>query len=176
MDHLWTPWRSTYINAKKGPGECIFCRAFSNPQDDEANLVVHRGTECFVLLNRYPYTSGHLMIVPNEHVSRLRQSSHSSSLELIVLARDAEQILETLYRPDGENLGMNLGAAAGAGIQEHIHLHILPRWFGDANFMTAIGEARIIPESLEHTYAKVRAEFTKLKSGSYLSGASGDAS
>lgn len=162
MDYLWTPWRSTYIKAKKEPGGCIFCRAFSNPQDDETNLVVYRGQECFVLLNRYPYTSGHLMIVPNEHVSRLNGSTRASSLEMIVLARDAERVLENIYHPDGVNLGMNLGAAAGAGIQEHIHLHVLPRWFGDANFMTAVGQARIIPESLEDTYAKVRSEFVKV--------------
>lgn len=163
MDHLWTPWRSTYMEAKKAPGECVFCAAFRTVEDDEARLVIHRGESCFVILNRYPYTSGHLMIVPNGHVSRLSASTPESSGEMMSLARDAERILENVYKPDGINIGMNLGAAAGAGIQQHIHLHVLPRWFGDANFITSIGDTRIIPESLDETYAKLRGEFAKLE-------------
>ena len=103
------------------------------------------------------------MIVPNEHVSKLSASTSESSQEMMALARDAERILENVYKPDGINLGMNLGAAAGAGIQQHIHLHVLPRWFGDANFITSIGDTRIIPESLEETYTKLRVEFDKLR-------------
>ncbi len=166
MDHLWTPWRSTYMEAKKTPGECVFCRAFRQPADDEENLVVYRGETCFVILNRYPYTTGHLMIVPNEHVSRLMASSPASSREMIELTRCAERILESIYKPDGLNLGMNLGSAAGAGITEHIHMHVLPRWLGDANFMTAVGDTRIMPEGLEITYEKVRRGFETLKGAS----------
>lgn len=131
---------------------------------DEVNLVVYRGALCFVLLNRYPYTSGHLMIAPYEHVSRLTASAESTTDEMMLLARRAEQVLESVYHPDGLNLGMNLGEAAGAGIEQHIHLHVLPRWKGDANFMSTVGSTRIIPETLEDTYAKLRSKFVSANS------------
>jgi ATP adenylyltransferase len=162
MEHLWTPWRSTYVAGEVRPpaGHCIFCDAVQRADDE--SFILYRGRLNFVLLNRYPYTSGHLMIAPYEHVSRLAQTSPSSSEEMMQLARAAERILEAAYSPAGLNIGMNLGQAAGAGIAEHIHLHALPRWIGDSNFMTVVGETRVMPESLEQTYAKLRDPFRSL--------------
>jgi ATP adenylyltransferase len=161
MEYLWAPWRSRYMQAKATNADCIFCVAARNPKDDEKTLVVHRGTHCFVILNRYPYTSGHLMIVPYEHVAKLEAATQESTAELMMLARQAEQVLESIYKPDGLNLGMNLGIAAGAGIEQHLHLHVLPRWSGDANFMTTVGNSRIIPEALEDTFHKVNLGFAR---------------
>lgn len=162
MNQLWTPWRSAYMNEKKDKAGCIFCHAAADPKADEQNLVIFRGTLAFALLNRYPYTSGHLMIAPYMHVSRLAQASEDASVEVMRLTRRAERMLERAYRPDGLNLGMNLGEAAGAGIEQHIHMHVLPRWKGDANFMTSVGSTRIIPEALDETYAKLRDGFAQL--------------
>lgn len=159
MNRLWTPWRSVYMRQKKDRGRCIFCDAAAAPAADEQNLVVSRGVLSFVLLNRYPYTSGHLMIAPYAHVSRLAGASAETTSEMMSFTRRAEQVLEAAYRPDGLNLGMNLGEAAGAGIEEHIHMHVLPRWKGDANFMTSVGDTRIIPEALDETYRKLRDGF-----------------
>ena len=158
MNHLWTPWRSKYIQGKKEKGRCIFCEAAVSSEDRE-NLVVFRGQCCFVILNRYPYTNGHLMIAPYEHVSRLNQSGEQTTEEMMRLVRRAEEILQEAYRPDGLNLGMNLGEAAGAGIEQHIHMHVLPRWNGDANFMTSVAETRILPELLDDTYSKLVGKF-----------------
>jgi len=160
MTHLWTPWRSTYMTQKKDKSRCIFCDAAAD-SSDEKNLVVHRGASCFVLLNRYPYTSGHIMIAPYEHAARLNRIAEATTDEIIRLTRRAENILEEIYRPDGLNFGMNLGQAAGAGIEQHIHMHVLPRWNGDANFMTSVGNTRVIPEALEDTYAKLKNGFAK---------------
>lgn len=162
MEHLWTPWRSTYMEAKKLRSACIFCVAAQNPADDRTTLVVHRGEYCFIILNRYPYTSGHMMIVPYDHVSKLTSMSAAGTIEMMELATRAEQVLEALYHPEGLNMGMNFGAAAGAGITQHIHLHMLPRWSGDANFMTTVGNTRIIPEALGVTYDKVSRAFADL--------------
>lgn len=158
MEHLWTPWRSTYMKANRSASACIFCAAAAST-DDAANLVVYRAARVFVMLNRYPYTSGHLMIAPYEHVSRLGGAAEETTQEMMFVARRAERYLEDAYRPDGLNLGMNLGEAAGAGIEQHIHMHVLPRWKGDANFMTTVADTRIVPEPLEETYAKLRAKF-----------------
>ena len=158
MTHLWTPWRSAYMQEKKDKSRCIFCDALAS-SEDEQNLVVYRGKSTFVILNRYPYTSGHLMIAPHVHVSRLAQISEETADELMKLARRAEEIIEAVYQPDGLNVGMNLGHAAGAGIEEHIHMHVLPRWLGDSNFMTSLSNTRVIPESLQETYAKLKRRF-----------------
>jgi len=158
MSHLWTPWRSTYMTAKKDKSRCIFCAAAEGSADEES-LLMYRGEFCFVILNRYPYTTGHLMIAPYQHVSRLLQVTQEVTDEMMRLARLAEQNLEDVYRPDGLNLGMNLGEAAGAGIEQHIHLHVLPRWKGDANFMTTVGAVRIMPEALVETYRKLKPKF-----------------
>ena len=146
------------MQAKKDKGKCVFCSAAAGSADAET-LIVYRGALSFVILNRYPYTSGHLMIAPYAHVSRLNQTSEATSGEMIRFARLAEKLIESVYRPDGLNLGMNLGQAAGAGIEEHIHMHVLPRWSGDANFMTSVSETRVIPEALDDTYTKLRNAF-----------------
>ena len=159
MTHLWTPWRSVYMQQKKDKIRCIFCDALASPSDEE-NLVIYRGEATFAILNRYPYTSGHLMIAPNLHVYRLAQISERTANELMNLTRRAEEIIEDVYHPDGLNIGMNLGQAAGAGIEQHIHMHVLPRWNGDANFMTSIGDTRVIPESLRDTYFKLKQAFS----------------
>ena len=158
MTHLWTPWRSTYMREHKDKSRCIFCDAAASTNDEE-NLVVYRGQLSFIMLNRFPYTSGHLMIAPYEHVARFHDTSEATAEEITRLTRRAEQVLEEIYRPEGLNLGMNLGEAAGAGVDQHIHMHVLPRWKGDANFMTTVGQARIIPEALDDTYAKLKGQF-----------------
>jgi ATP adenylyltransferase len=158
MDHLWTPWRSTYITSKKDDSQCIFCYAAA-AGDDERTLVVYRAELNFIMLNRYPYTNGHLMIAPYLHASRLQGLSEPATAEMMKLARLSEAVLESVYKPHGLNMGLNLGEAAGAGIEQHLHLHALPRWKGDANFMTSVGNTRIIPEALDETYRKLRAGF-----------------
>ena len=159
MTHLWTPWRSTYMQQGRDKTRCIFCDA-AQSQADQENLVIYRGGSAFIMLNRYPYTSGHIMIAPYVHVARLAQIPLETASEIIALARHAETIIEEVYRPDGLNLGMNLGEAAGAGVEEHIHMHVLPRWKGDANFMTTVAGTRVIPELLGDTYAKLKARFS----------------
>jgi ATP adenylyltransferase len=149
------------MHAGTGKHACIFCEAAMGT-DDEKNLVIYRDALCFVMLNRYPYTSGHLMIAPYEHVSRLMATTESTTDEMTRLARRAEHILQEVYHPDGFNLGMNLGEAAGAGVEQHIHLHVLPRWKGDANFMSTVAKTRIIPETLEDTYTKLKLNFAQL--------------
>jgi ATP adenylyltransferase len=158
MQHLWAPWRSKYIHAPRDKDRCVFCDVAAAGNDGET-MVLYRGQFVFVLLNVYPYTSGHLMIAPYAHVSRLSQASEEATAEMMKLTRRAEAILQEQYRPDGLNLGMNLGQAAGAGIEEHIHMHVLPRWLGDANFITTVGEARVLPESLEDTYQRLAGKF-----------------
>src|SRR5215469_15827017 len=142
MDHLFTPWRYAYItNAEKMP-ECLFC-AKARETDDAKALIVHRGEHCFVMLNAFPYTSGHVMIAPYEHIDQLQKLAPTGAQEMMALTQKLEGILRELYSPDGLNLGMNLGKAAGAGVAGHIHMHVLPRWIADANFMSVIGETRV---------------------------------
>lgn len=160
MTHLWTPWRSKYITGKKDKMRCVFCEAVAS-SDDEQVLIVHRGQHTFIILNRYPYTSGHVMIAPYEHASRLNQISAEAAQEMMKFVRRTETVLEQIYKPHGLNLGMNLGEAAGAGIEQHIHMHVLPRWNGDANFMTSVGHTRVMPELLEETYAKLHGAFAE---------------
>jgi ATP adenylyltransferase len=158
MDYLWTPWRYQYITTTGGAGECVFCAAARNA-DDRVSLIAHRGERNFVILNRYPYTSGHLMVVPYEHAAAIEDVSEETTAEMMRLARTSVRCLKTLYHPDGLNMGMNLGKSAGAGIAGHLHLHVLPRWTGDTNFMTVVSETRVLPESLEETWERVRAAF-----------------
>jgi ATP adenylyltransferase len=156
MDYLWTPWRYRYIaDAHKSDG-CIFCDAVA-ANDDVKMLVVLRAKKNFIILNRFPYTSGHVMVVPYEHVSDLSGADSETLCEMMELAKRLKVALEKSYHPEGYNLGMNLGRAAGAGVQGHIHLHVLPRWCGDSNFMTVTGETRVEPEDLATTYEKLRA-------------------
>lgn len=158
MDYLFTPWRYAYIkDAGKEPG-CIFCDKIAKAEDEKA-FVVHRAEHCFICLNAFPYTNGHVMIVPYEHVDELRKLSDAAAAEMMRLSQRMETILRELYRPDGINLGMNIGAAAGAGVASHIHMHALPRWTADSNFMTTVGETRVLPESLEITWKRMREKF-----------------
>lgn len=161
MEYLWTPWRSTYMQAKNDKRHCIFCEAGAGSEDDRS-LVVYRGQFSFVILNRYPYTTGHVMIAPYSHVSRLTLASEEASAEIMRLMRKAENVIEDIYHPNGLNLGMNLGEAAGAGIEQHIHMHVLPRWIGDANFMTSVSSTRVLPESLNDTYRKMKKAYGML--------------
>ena len=161
MDYLWTPWRYTYIttadNSAAKP-DCVFCELLRSG-DDEKSLIVYRGRYNFIILNAFPYTSGHSMVVPYEHLDRLHRLAPEAATEMIALGQRLEVALLDLYRPDGVNLGMNVGKAAGAGIAGHIHLHVLPRWVADANFMTVIGETRVLPELLSTTYQRLKSKF-----------------
>jgi ATP adenylyltransferase len=163
MDRLWTPWRYAYVSQAEPSGGCLFCEK-AQPGGDEEKLVLRRGGRNFILLNLYPYTNGHIMIAPYEHVSTLGDLSEESAVEMMRLARLSEQILRRVYHPKGVNIGMNVGECAGAGVAAHIHLHLLPRWPGDVSFMTTVGETRVIPEDLATTYAKLSVEFAKLPS------------
>jgi ATP adenylyltransferase len=157
MDYLWTPLRYQYmaqVTAGKQP-DCIFCDAVAR-NDDENTLIVYRGAKVFVILNRFPYTSGHVMIVPYAHVAELNLCDADALAEMMTLAQRIEKAFRADYKPDGMNLGMNLGRAAGAGVAGHLHLHALPRWFGDSNFMTVTGETRVHPEDLHVTYDRLR--------------------
>ena len=189
MDRLWTPWRYSYITrvdpeARTGiPAElsawpptdaedkhCIFCNMIAAVDyavehgmaletAEKAAHLVYRGQHCFICLNAYPYSTGHVMIVPYQHVASLADLSTAAAGEMMALAQRTETVLRNVYRPGGINLGMNLGEAAGAGIADHIHLHELPRWVGDTNFMTVTAETRVLPEPLDVTWKKLRAEF-----------------
>ncbi len=157
MDYLWTPWRYQYmaeVTSGKQP-ECFFCDAVAGNRDDET-LLVYRGKKMFVILNRYPYTSGHVMVVPYAHVAELNLCEPQTLTEMMELARRVEKAFKVGYKPDGMNLGMNLGKAGGAGVAGHLHLHVLPRWLGDSNFMTVTGETRVLPEDLKTTYEKLK--------------------
>jgi ATP adenylyltransferase len=158
MDYLWSPWRYQYVSRASPDDECIFCRAAAGSNDAET-FVIHRARRNFAILNIFPYTTGHLMIAPYEHVASLEEAHAETLAEMIQLARVAEGHLRAVYRPHGLNIGMNIGECAGAGIAGHIHLHILPRWSADANFMTTIGETRVLPEDLRTTYEKLVKEW-----------------
>ena len=158
MDYLWTPWRYQYITSSGEPGECVFCVA-GRSKDDRAHFVVHRGDHNFVILNRFPYTSGHVMVVPYEHLANLEDLPQAALGELAALSQRAARHLREVYRPEGLNLGMNLGKCAGAGIAGHLHMHVLPRWTGDTNFMTVVAETRVLPEDLERTWERLKAAF-----------------
>jgi ATP adenylyltransferase len=155
MDYLWTPWRYTYIAATTRDTGCVFCNAAA-AGDDKKNLIIFRGAKNFIILNAFPYTSGHVMIVPYAHVAELSAADPETLSEMMQLAQRVQLALESAYHPQGYNLGMNLGRAAGAGVVGHLHLHVLPRWAGDANFMTVVGETRVEPEDLSTTYEKLR--------------------
>ena len=163
MDYLFTPWRYAYITGATAPGDCLFCGLIQlknhQARDDEKLLIVHRAKHCFVVLNAFPYTSGHVMVVPYEHLDQLSKLSQPAAQEMMALTQRMETILRELYRPDGVNLGMNLGKAAGAGVAGHIYMHILPRWFGDVNFMSSVAETRVLPEDLQTTYERIRSKF-----------------
>jgi len=187
MDHLWTPWRYTYVTAadqakRQGvpdelsawPGDkgCVFCNLVAaveyaeahgmpSEQAEKAALIVHRDQNTYVVLNRYPYTSGHVMVLPYAHEGSLAALPTAVAHELMDTAQKLESVLGSVYHPGGVNMGLNLGKAAGAGVAGHLHLHILPRWTGDTNFMTVVGETRVLPEALETTWERIRENFLK---------------
>jgi len=154
MDYLWTPWRYAYVSTAEKAAGCVFCDAVK-ASDDGKTLIVHRARHCFVILNAYPYTPGHVMIVPYEHLDELQKLPSEAASEMMALAQRMETVLRELYQPDGINLGMNIGKAAGAGIAGHIHMHVLPRWVADANFVSVVCETRILPETLEETWKRM---------------------
>jgi ATP adenylyltransferase len=158
---LWSPWRSKYIasGVDAQSQECVFCRIAAHPDSDAANFVLYRGEHAFVVLNLYPYITGHLMVVPYLHTSELDTVAKEITDEMMDLTKRSQTALREVYTPSGFNMGMNLGSAAGAGIADHIHIHLLPRWTGDTNFMTTVGESRVLPEALEITYFKLRQRF-----------------
>src|SRR4051812_35987447 len=158
MDHLWSPWRYRYVSESGPSDECIFC-AKASASNDEENFILYRGKYNFVLLNIFPYAAGHLMIAPYRHLASLEEADPPTVTELAEITRRAEMNLRKVYNAPGYNIGMNIGASAGAGIAGHIHMHALPRWQGDANFMATVAETRVLPEDLRTTYGKLRAAF-----------------
>jgi len=161
---LWAPWRSSYLSSisseeRKG---CIFCDMLRNGRSDRENLIVYRGRKVFVVLNRYPYIAGHIMIVPYRHVSTPEELDEEERKEMMDVLSLSLAALKASYRPDGVNVGMNLGRAAGAGVEGHLHMHVVPRWVGDANFMSVVGDTRVISESLSASYERLREAFSAL--------------
>ncbi len=161
MERLWTPWRLAYVTDASTPAPgCIFCAALSGLDADP--LVVHRAGSAYVILNKFPYNNGHLMVVPHRHVGRLADLDRAELAELMVLAQMSERALAGVYGPHGFNMGLNLGTPAGAGIADHLHMHVVPRWNGDTNFISVVGETRVLPEELPATAARLRAAFASL--------------
>jgi ATP adenylyltransferase len=164
MDRLWAPWRLSYVTAAQVPTpDCIFCDPTGGRDVD---LVVLRGRAAYVILNLYPYNNGHLMVVPTRHLATLEALTADEQVELMHLSRLSEMALHEAYRPQGINVGINLGKAAGAGIENHLHIHLVPRWSGDTNFMTAVGQTRVLPEDLAATVARLRPIFERLHAAS----------
>ena len=161
MNHIWSPWRMDYIMNHDRAVECVFCRAARQKAGPE-NLVVYRAQESFVILNRYPYTSGHVMVVPFVHVASLDELSNQARAEMMELAAQSVTLLREAYQPQGFNIGVNMGEAAGAGIADHIHLHVVPRWMGDTNFMSSVGQTRVLPGSIDESYQRIRQEWEKM--------------
>lgn len=155
LETIWTPWRMKYIQDPHDDTECAFCLA-AQMEDGPENLVFYRGRDIFMILNRYPYTSGHVMCVPYMHVSQMADLKPHAHHEMMDLAVKAMDVLQAVYHPEGFNIGMNLGKVAGAGIEDHLHLHIVPRWGGDTNFMSSVGQTRVLPEFLSDTYRRVK--------------------
>jgi ATP adenylyltransferase len=157
---IWAPWRLAYVTdaSKDIEEECIFC-AKPEAEDDEANLIVHRGEGCFVMLNLFPYTNGHLMVAPYEHVARLQDLAPETLAEMMTLAQRAMSRLESVYEPHGYNVGFNQGRIAGAGVEHHIHMHVVPRWAGDNNFMPVIADTKVMPQTIEQSFEALKGGF-----------------
>ena len=160
FDRIWSPWRKAYVTSGAKEAGCVLCRALEGAADP-ANLVVHVAAHNFVVMNLYPYNAGHVMIAPRRHLGSLAEATPEELCEMMTLARRLEGVIAQVYTPDGINLGMNLGKAAGAGVADHIHLHVLPRWVGDTNFMTTVGGTRVIPEDPVEARARLKAELEK---------------
>lgn len=160
MERLWSPWRLAYVTGSGEPVGCVFCNAQQN--EDARPLLLHTGSTCFVILNLYPYNNGHLMVVPKRHIASLGLATPEELSEMMELTKRAELALTEAYQPQGLNVGMNLGRPAGAGVADHMHVHVVPRWTGDTNFMTIVGNVRVLPEELEQTGKRLRAIFERL--------------
>jgi ATP adenylyltransferase len=165
MDHLWTPWRFEYIRNADQDSTCVFCRVIAEARDAE-NFVLYRGRGSFAILNLFPYTSGHLLIVANRHIASMSEATPEELHEMIDLARFCEDVLRRQYHPDGFNMGFNLGRSAGAGVEHHLHMHVLPRWRGDSNFVSVVGETRVLPEELPTTFQRLLPHFRTLQASS----------
>lgn len=162
MDHLWTPWRMSYLKGGlKHEAGCVFCLRLKEENDAKSH-VLYRGERCFIILNLYPYNNGHLMVVPYRHIGKLEELDEATLSEMMMLTQKAIQVLKAVYDPHGFNIGINLGTAAGAGIADHIHQHVVPRWNGDTNFLSTIGETRTIPEWIDETYVRLRKQWNEL--------------
>jgi ATP adenylyltransferase len=159
-ERLWAPWRLAYVGAPKSDG-CIFCD--KPARDDRANYIVHRGESAFVILNAFPYNNGHLMVAPYAHVSELESLPPSCVNEMMSLCQEAIRALKQVMNPDGFNVGFNLGAAAGAGVKDHLHMHVVPRWKGDTNFMPVLADVRVIPQSLDESWELLSQAFLELR-------------
>lgn len=155
MEHLYSPWRMSYIEGDREEEGCIFCNRLAE-EDDPKALILHRGEKSFAILNRYPYNNGHILIVPYQHVSTLEELEPAVQNEMMQNVTKAVRVLRHVYNAENFNVGINIGAAAGAGIAEHIHIHVLPRWPGDTNFLTVTTSTRVLPEALERTYARIK--------------------
>ena len=162
MKHLWSAWRKEYVEKKTERDCCLFCDQLAQPDGPE-NLILHRGERVFVILNRYPYTNGHMMVVPFVHLPSFDALERDVLAELMMLTSEALAVLREVYGAESFNVGANIGAAAGAGIADHVHMHVLPRWMGDTSFMTTTGEVRVIPEELERTFSRLQAAWRKRK-------------
>ena len=160
VKYLWSPWRLKYVVSANRSRECIFCEILTD--NLESTLLLYQGETCFIQLNLYPYSPGHLMVIPKRHLPSLTSATVQERIEIITLTALAEVALTEVYAPQGLNVGINLGSAGGAGVVGHIHVHVVPRWSGDTNFMTVIGETRVLPEELEQTAAKLRPVFKRL--------------
>ena len=162
MDHLWTPWRMTYLTeGSAGDGECVFCAKLKG-SDDAASHILYRGQHCFVTLNLFPYNNGHLMVVPNRHISALEELDEAEVGELMHITQLTLHVLKAAFNPQGFNIGINQGQVAGAGIAAHLHQHVVPRWGGDTNFTSVISETRVIPEWIDQTYTRLHAVWADL--------------
>jgi ATP adenylyltransferase len=162
MGILWSPWRKEYLEQEKHPNDaCVFCQAIQGT-DDKANLVLHRNEACFIIFNRYPYNNGHLLVVPYRHVGDLEGLTADESANVMHVVRYGVHLLRSAFQPNAVNIGMNLGAAAGAGILDHVHMHIVPRWEGDTSYMTVFSGTRVISEALERTYERLTAAMSEM--------------
>ena len=155
MDYIWTPWRMKYIQEHNYYEGCIFCLAVES-EDNLENLIFHRGEHVYMILNRFPYTTGHVMCVPFAHKDRLHDLPRAARIEMMELTSKTVEVLQSIYQPEGFNIGLNLGEVAGAGIADHLHTHIVPRWGGDMSFMSTVCHTRVLPESLIDTYRRVK--------------------
>lgn len=160
MDRIWSPWRHAYVTRSEEAAGCVFCVAKTS--DEGRQLIVHEGRLAYVILNKFPYNAGHLMVVPERHVGTLALLEADELTEMAVLTQLSERVLTEAFTPQGINVGMNLGRPAGAGIIDHLHIHLVPRWDGDTNFMSVVGEVRVLPEELPRTAERLRPLFLTL--------------